>query len=97
MSRFVIILLAVTFAPLPAGAQAICAARPEIVGKLSDKHSEAPTAIGLANNGSVVEVFSSPTENSWTIIVTTPDGISCLMASGENWESRPQIARGNGA
>ncbi|OHC74519.1 MAG: hypothetical protein A3G18_11170 [Rhodospirillales bacterium RIFCSPLOWO2_12_FULL_58_28] len=97
MSRFVIVLFVMTFVSLPADAQSLCATRLDIIDKLSSRYSEAPTAIGLADNGSVVEVFSSTTESSWTIIVTTPDGISCLLASGENWESRPQIAQRNGA
>ncbi len=46
---------------LPAKAQNICTARNEVLGHLDNKYSEAPVAMGLANNGGVIEVLSSGT------------------------------------
>ena len=48
-------------------------------------------AIGLANNGGVIEVLSSQTGTSWTIIITMPNGTSCMIAAGENWEKVPRL------
>ena len=50
--------------------------------------------MGLANSGGVIEVLSSKTGESWTIIITMPDGNTCLIAAGENWEALPNIIRG---
>ena len=46
---------------LPAAAQqqAACAKRGDVLKHLSAEYTEAPVAIGLANNGGVVEVLSS--------------------------------------
>ena len=33
----------------------------------------------------VVEIFTSAS-GSWTIVVTRPDGQTCLVASGQAWE-----------
>lgn len=74
-------------AALPASAQqSPCTKRPEVVGHLAKQYSEAPVAIGLSSNGGVVEVLSSKKNQSWTMIITMPDGNTCLMAAGENWE-----------
>ena len=71
---------------LPAAAQqqAACAKRGDVLKHLSAKYTEAPVAIGLANNGGVVEVLSSKKGNSWTIIITMPNGPTCMVAAGEN-------------
>ncbi len=50
--------------------------------------------MGLANNGGVIEVLSSGSGNTWTIIITMPNGVTCLLAAGEGWESLPLIAAG---
>jgi hypothetical protein len=40
-------------------------------------------------NGHLVEVFASNDGTSWTIVVTRPDGWSCIVAVGEDWEMLP--------
>jgi hypothetical protein len=70
--------------------QPACTKRTDILNHLANKYSEAPVAIGLANNGGVLEVLSSQSGKSWTIILTMPNGTACMIAAGENWESVPQ-------
>lgn len=49
--------------------------------------------MGLASNGSVLEILTSRSGESWSILVTMPNGMTCLIASGENWEKvAPQTA-----
>ena len=79
---------------LPAKAQNVCTARDQVLGHLGSNYSEAPVAMGLANNGGVIEVLSSGKGTTWTIIITMPSGVSCLLAAGESWESLPLIAAG---
>lgn len=77
----------------PAAAQQpACTKRGDVVAHLSKKYSEAPVAMGLANNGGVIEVLSSKTGESWTIIITMPNGTACMIAAGENWEAIPKVA-----
>lgn len=73
---------------------AFCGHRTEVVQTLSNSYSENPTAMGLAAGGGMLEVFSSK-NGTWTIILTLPTGISCVIAAGEEWESLPQIAIGS--
>jgi hypothetical protein len=41
----------------------------------------------------VFEVLASPS-GSFTIILTQPNGLSCVMAAGENWENLPKRLAG---
>ena len=59
--------------------------RDEIVAQLSTHYREAPVAGGIAANGSILEVFTSPDGLSWTIIVTRPNGVSSVIAEGSDW------------
>ena len=69
-----------------------CTKRADVVSHLANKYSEKPVAIGLANNGGVIEVLSSGSGESWTIIITMPNGTACMIAAGENWEEVPKVA-----
>ena len=74
-------------------AQSVCMAHAEVEKQLGTKHAETPVALGLASNGSVFEVFSKADGTSWTMVVTLPNGTSCLLAEGEAWENVPQIPK----
>lgn len=85
-----ILLGAVAAVPTPARADPqICGARTEILAELTKRYSEAPVAVGLANSGVLVEVLSSDKGATWTIIVSQPNGTSCLVAAGKEWQDMP--------
>ncbi len=72
------------------GAQAqqtgpLCDARTTVLKMLNGTFDEKPNAMGLANNGTVVEVLKSE-ERTWTIIMTAPNGVSCMLATGKHWQ-----------
>jgi len=77
-----------------ASAQPICAPHADMAQHLDKRYSELPTAIGIASNGRLIEVFTSADGATWTIVMTTPDGQSCVVADGQSWDSRQQIALG---
>ncbi|MDJ0608810.1 MAG: hypothetical protein QNJ67_07515 [Kiloniellales bacterium] len=52
---------------------------------LARNHGETPAQIGVSNNGALVEVLTRPDGATWSILVTTPGGLSCLVAAGEGW------------
>jgi hypothetical protein len=60
-----------------------CGPRETIVASLA-KYAETPAAMGLTAQGTLLEVFAAPS-GSWSIIVTTAHGISCLVAAGDAW------------
>jgi len=73
-------------------AQPQCNEHKQVVELLAQKYKEAPVASGVTNNGGLVEVLSNAKGGTWTIIVTTPQGVSCLVAAGEGWRIMEQIA-----
>jgi len=68
-----------------AAAEPQCDERDNVLKLLSKKYKESPVAIGVTNNGGLVEVLSATKGSTWSIIVTTPKGMSCLVAAGEGW------------
>ena len=68
-----------------AAAQPQCDERDNVLQLLSKKYKESPVAVGVTNNGGLVEVLSTNQGSTWSIIVTTPNGMSCLVAAGEGW------------
>lgn len=64
-----------------------CAPRADVVAHLGQKYSETRRSMGLAANSTVMEIFASEVTGTWTITVTTPQGITCLIASGQSFEA----------
>lgn len=69
------------------GAPLACGPRDDVLAQLSKKFKEAPVSIGLANNGGLLEVLASPDGSTWTVIITRPNGVTCLVAAGESWQA----------
>jgi len=68
-------------------ARQACAERNSIVSGLGDKFGETHIGGGLQSETQMVEVWMSQSTGSFTILVTTPDGQSCIVSSGKNWTS----------
>ncbi|WP_425099155.1 hypothetical protein [Tropicibacter sp. S64] len=84
------ILLAVL--PLPAAAQgAQGAPRDMVISRLAEKYGETRQSMGLGSNNNMMEVFASLATGSWTITVTTPQGVTCLVASGQAYEELAEV------
>ncbi len=81
--------LAVFLVSSAAVAQVSCGQRDKIVEWLAVKYKEAPIATGVSNNGRLVEVLTTQDGDTWTLIVTSPDGNSCLIGSGQGWRAKP--------
>ncbi len=75
----------------PASAAPICATHKEVTEQLANGFSEVPIAIALTSEGNVIVVFSPGDRATWTIVMTKPDGKSCIVAAGKTWESLPEV------
>lgn len=64
-----------------------CSQRDAVVERLATKYGESRQSIGMAPKGRVVEVYASLETGTWTITVTMPNGITCLVASGQSFEN----------
>jgi len=63
-----------------------CAPRAAVIERLATAFSETRQSIGMAANGTVVEIFASTETGTWTITLTRPDGVTCLVADGHGFE-----------
>jgi hypothetical protein len=98
MFRTALLAAAATLIAAPAFAQTAspgpaCVKRADLIKHLEAKYHEAPSAVGLADNGALLEVFSSKSGETWTVTVTMPNGISCMVATGQQWQDVPRVAQ----
>ena len=61
-----------------------CRERDSIVEVLATRYKETRRAYGLSNPLQMLELFASDS-GTWTALMTTPDGKSCIVASGDAW------------
>ncbi len=64
-----------------------CAPRPTVLERLADGYGETRQSIGLGAQGMVIEVFASRETGTWSITATMPNGMTCMVASGESFEA----------
>lgn len=88
-AAFLSLAAAMTLVGQPAAAQpSTCGAREAVLERLSSRYEEQPVSLGVTATGSLLEILASPS-GTWTIIVTIPNGPTCLVSSGEGWRSAP--------
>ncbi|MCR8827408.1 hypothetical protein [Pseudosulfitobacter koreensis] len=76
-----------------------CGPRALVVDRLATTYGETRQSMGLGTGNQVIEVFASSETGTWTITVTTPAGMTCLVASGQAFEELAEAlpAPGNDA
>ncbi len=67
--------------------QPTCMARELLVEQLSERYEEAPVGRGLQSASQLLEVWASIETGTYTVFVTRPDGLSCVVATGQNWNT----------
>lgn len=67
-----------------------CGPREIVLNHLSEGYGETRQSMGLGSDNSLVETFASDESGSWTITVTRPNGITCMVASGSSFENVEQ-------
>ena len=66
-------------------AQPVCMPHDDLREDLYKKFSEAPAAMAIANTGVLVELYANRDRSSWTLVMTRPAGMSCVLVAGEEW------------
>lgn len=68
-----------------------------LMAHLGARFEEAPVSLGIQENGNLLQVFASERNGTWTIVSVTPLGLSCVLATGNHWESMPPVSTDPGA
>ncbi len=63
-----------------------CAPRGAALQQLKERWGETRRSVMLATNQRLFEIFAAERSGTWTILSTTPDGVSCVLASGTAYE-----------
>lgn len=85
---------------VPANAQGRnCAPHEMVVERLASSYGESRQAIAMNPDTSVLEVFASADTGTWTITVTKPEGLTCIVAAGQHYQTLAEAlpAEDNGA
>ena len=83
---------ALTVASSAAFAAPQCKERDDVLELLSSKYAEAPVAVGVANNGGLVEVLSTGDGDTWSIMRSAE-----RIAASAPWLSVPRAEPGQNA
>ena len=71
---------------LPAAmAQGVCGDRDLIVAKLNSDLGEVRVDGAAASSSTFYEFYASQSTRTWTILLTGVNGVSCVVAAGEDW------------
>ena len=62
--------------------------REAVAKELSEKHREKTVGMGLADNGGVLELFTSEGGETWTVLLTMPNGASFVVGTGKAWAGK---------
>lgn len=77
----------------PLAAPSSWSERSLIIERLAPDYGEAPKAVGVTNDGAVLELFKSDTDESWTLVVTLLNGFSRVLAEGGAWVALPGLTK----
>lgn len=85
--------------PIRAEAQPQCAPHDVVAHRLADLYGESRQTIGLAQDNTVMEIYAAQQTGTWTLTVTLPNGLTCLVAAGTAFETLadPLPAKGDPA
>ncbi len=75
--------------PVTVKAQPVCMPHDEFRVELHTNFSETPVAIAIANNGALIELYAKRDKSSWTLVMTRPSGLSCVLVAGEELNELP--------
>lgn len=76
--------------PATGHSQTVCGDHGKFVSHLGKSFSEFRSGLGLAANGSVIELMTASNGN-WTLLVTLPNGRTCVVATGKHWQALTKV------
>ena len=98
MNRYIPIIALAVAAVWPEGwahadGNPACGPHVEAVKQLAEKFHESSKSQAITSAGTLLEVFRTEDGSTWTIVVTTPQGVACVVAAGKDWsDARTAVA-----
>lgn len=82
------LILAALVAATPAAAQE-CIGTADAYASLTTTYGEQRISTALMPDGRIIELWVNPSTQTWSMMVTAPNGVSCGLASGVGFETFP--------
>jgi hypothetical protein len=67
-----------------------CMLAEDLARFLEEEFEELPMARGVSDAGVLVTMFAAKGTGTWTIALTEPSGLSCIVAAGTGFELMPE-------
>ena len=64
-------------------------AREDLSQALEQRYAEVPVAVGLVDSKTIIEIFARADGDTWTIVTSRADGMSCVLGAGKAWQLLP--------
>lgn len=84
--KFFIIFSLIAFLPLQALAQSNCASTENVLRNLHKKFKEVEMVKAIDGQGYLFQFFANDETGTWTVLKTSPRGITCAVDSGTIFE-----------
>ncbi len=79
----------------PAEAGMVCGTHADILVAFANHYDEHPVARAISDPGALFEVLASPDGKTWTVILTPPNGPTCVIGTGQDWQQLAQPLPGD--
>ncbi len=74
-------------------AQMLCVDRVDMLNRLASEYGEELIEVKMIEDHGLLEVLKSPTKGTWTLLLTKPGGISCVLATGKGLDTDEEDSR----
>ncbi len=77
--------------------EAACAPRDAMIEHLKEKYGERVIRRGFIDETQLMEMFATPGDVTWSLVIVRADGSACVLASGKNLENvAPKLLKPTG-
>ena len=80
-----LLLLVNTATSAAAETDTLCVERVDMLDRLASEYGEELIEVKMMEGRGLLEVLASPRKGTWTLLLTMPDGISCVLATGRGY------------
>ena len=71
-----------------------CMPRQAFVTGVGSQFGESRQSIGMASRGVIAEMWANAETGTWTITITSTDGMTCLVLHGDDFEALDESPHG---
>jgi hypothetical protein len=75
--------------PVNAYAQPVCLPHNQVMKQITKVYGEKLKIMGVSHSGELLEITVAP-NGSWSVFLTTPTKITCLLVAGSDWIMAPK-------